>query len=100
MRTNEHLRAAISRRSMMGLLSLQPFLGGVASAQTVGGSIRIAQSTALTGPLGDLGTAIHTGAKLAFAYINSQGGVHGKAIELIVADDAYNVERAVSNVDG
>ncbi|WP_374355367.1 ABC transporter substrate-binding protein [Chitinimonas sp.] len=97
---NKHSRAAFSRRKLVGLLSLQPLLGGVALAQPTGGSVRIAQSTALSGPLGDLGTAIHTGAKLAFASINAQGGVHGRTIELIVADDAYNIERAVSNVDG
>ena len=100
MRLNNNSRGGIARRSMLGLFSLQTILGGAAHSQASSKSVRIAQSTALTGPLGDLGTAIHTGAKLAFASINAQGGVHGRTIELVVADDAYNVERAVSNVDG
>lgn len=100
MQLNNNSRGGIARRSMLGLFSLQTIFGGVALSQTTSRSVRIAQSTALTGPLGDLGTAIHTGAKLAFASINAQGGVHGRTIELVVADDAYNVERAISNVDG
>lgn len=72
-------------------------LGGHARAQE--GAIKIAQSTALTGPLGDLGSAMHQGAKAAFAAINARGGVHGKAIELITQDDTYDVPKALSNVE-
>lgn len=75
-----------------------PWLGaGRAHAQE--GAVRIGQSTALTGPLGDLGSAMHQGAKAAFAAINARGGVHGKAIELVTLDDAYEVPKALANVD-
>ncbi|WP_440108261.1 ABC transporter substrate-binding protein [Acidovorax sp. BL-A-41-H1] len=63
------------------------------------GSIRIGQSTALTGPLGELGSAMHQGAKAAFAAINARGGVNGRSIELVTQDDTYDVTKAVANVD-
>ena len=62
-------------------------------------TIRIAQSTALTGPLGDLGSAMHQGAKAAFGAINTRGGIHGKTIELVTQDDAYEVPKALANVE-
>ena len=52
----------------------------------------------MSGPLGELGQAMHQGAKAAFAAINAKGGVHGRAIELTVADDGYDVKRALANV--
>jgi ABC-type branched-subunit amino acid transport system substrate-binding protein len=64
-----------------------------------GAAIRIAQSTALTGPLADLGSAMHQGAKAAFAAINARGGVHGRTIELVTLDDAYEVPKALANVE-
>lgn len=62
------------------------------------GPIKIAQSTALTGPLTDLGFPLHQGAKAYFASLNAKGGVNGRPIELTVADDGYDVRRATTNV--
>ena len=39
--------------------------------------LKLCQSTALSGPLGDLGTALHLGAKAAFGAINAKGGIQG-----------------------
>lgn len=62
-------------------------------------AIRICQSTALSGPLGDLGQAMHQGARACFAAVNAQGGVHGRKIALDVLDDGYDVKRALANVN-
>ena len=59
--------------------------------------IRIGQSVGLTGPLGELGKAIHLGARAAFDEVNAQGGVHGRRIELVGKDDGYNVARSLEN---
>lgn len=59
--------------------------------------MRIGQSTALTGPLGDLGQAMHQGAKACFTAVNARGGVNGRQIELQVKDDGYDVPRGVAN---
>ena len=89
------LAAAAATAAAVGLPG--PGWSGAARAQE--GAIKIAQSTALTGPLGDLGSAMHQGAKAAFAGINARGGVHGKAIELVTQDDTYDVPKALANVE-
>jgi ABC-type branched-subunit amino acid transport system substrate-binding protein len=61
--------------------------------------IRIGQSCALTGPVMGLGTAMRDGARLYFAYINSQGGIHGRKINLITLDDGYNPETCKTNTE-
>lgn len=64
------------------------------------GTLKISQSIALSGPLGDLGQAMQQGAKACFAGINAKGGIHGRRIELVSMDDGYDVKRALANVQG
>lgn len=92
---------APSRRRILGALAALPLAGSLSSRAADDTSpIKIAQSTALTGPLGELGQAMHQGAKVCFAAVNAKGGVHGRPIELTVADDGYDVKRALTNVAG
>lgn len=63
-------------------------------------AIRLGQTVALTGPLADIGAAMHRGSKLYFDAVNERGGVHGRRIELVARDDGYDVKRALQNVDG
>jgi ABC-type branched-subunit amino acid transport system substrate-binding protein len=88
-----------TRRRVLGALAAWPLAAHLpARAADETGPIRIAQSTALSGPLGELGLALHQGAKACFAAINAKGGVHGRLIELTTLDDAYDVKRALANV--
>lgn len=90
----------LTRRRMLAALAAVPAaLYGPAHAQD-SSPVRIAQSIALSGPLGELGQAMHQGAKACFAGINARGGVNGRPIELTVADDGYDVKRALGNVKG
>ncbi len=59
--------------------------------------LRIAQSAALSGPQADVGLAFNIGAKAAFAATNAAGGIHGRPIEFISADDGYDANKAVQN---
>ena len=87
------------RRLLAGALAL-PLLGAGGAARAAPDTpVRIGQSTALSGPLGDLGSAMHQGAQAAFADINARGGVNGRRIELTTLDDGYEVARSVANVD-
>ena len=88
----------ITRRRLLAAAAAAPWLG-LSAARAQDGPLRIAQSTALTGPLGLLGSAMHQGAQAAFASINARGGVHGRSIELTTLDDAYEVPKALANVD-
>lgn len=56
-----------------------------------------AQSMALSGPLADLGQAMHNGALACFKAVNAAGGVAGRRIELQTLDDSYNLSRAIAN---
>ena len=87
------------RRLLAGALAL-PLLGvGAAARAAADTPVRIGQSIALTGPLGDLGSAMHQGAQAAFAGVNARGGVNGRRIELTTLDDGYDVARSVTNVN-
>ena len=63
-------------------------------------TVRLGQSVALTGPLGELGKAMSQGAQAGFAAANARGGVNGRRIELVVRDDGYDVKRSQENLRG
>lgn len=87
----------VSRRRVVQAATLA--LPWLRTARADDGPLRLAQSTALTGPLGDLGTAMHQGAVAAFDGINARGGVNGRPIDLRTLDDAYEVPKAMANID-
>ena len=59
--------------------------------------ILFGQSAAFSGPARELGTNMRLGIQAAFHEVNENGGVHGRALELISFDDAYEPEAAVNN---
>ena len=59
--------------------------------------IVLGQSTALTGPLAELGVDSSIAAKAYFDFINTQGGVNGHKIRLITLDDGYSVPKSLEN---
>jgi ABC-type branched-subunit amino acid transport system substrate-binding protein len=60
-------------------------------------AIRVAQSAALSGLQAEVGIAFNEGAKAAFEEANRAGGVHGRKIEFVSADDGYDAQKAVEN---
>src|SRR5258706_5988734 len=59
--------------------------------------IVLGQSVALTGPAAELGIQMRNGLMAYFNYINAQGGVHGRKIELVSLDDQYEGKITVPN---
>ncbi len=59
-------------------------------------TIRLGQVCALTGPAQGLGQELQAGARAYFAYINSQGGIHGRTIRLLTLDDRYEPEQTIA----
>jgi hypothetical protein len=53
-------------------------------------TVTIGTHTPLTGPAAAGYSSISAAASAYFAYLNEQGGVHGRTIEYIVKDDGYN----------
>lgn len=89
----------ITRRQALGtIVAASAWLHLPTRAQEA--PLKISQSIALSGPLGDLGQAMHHGAKACFAAVNAQGGIGGRKIELLTLDDGYDVKRALANVQG
>jgi len=87
----------LRRRALLAAAAALPWLySGAARAQDA--VIKLAQSTDLSGPLAELGSAMHQGAQAAFAAVNARGGIHGRSIALQTLDDAYDVQRSLTNV--
>jgi len=61
-------------------------------------NIKIGMTAALSGPSAALGQEMQAGIASYFNYVNSQGGVNGRKLELIVKDDGYEPERAGENM--
>ena len=55
------------------------------------------QSAAFSGPARDLGAEMKAGIEAAFHEANARGGVHGRRLELLSLDDAYEPEAAIAN---
>ena len=59
---------------------------------------RIGMSAAFSGPAEALGNGMRKGVEAYFQHVNRQGGVHGRNIELIAKDDAYEPARTAPNM--
>jgi branched-chain amino acid transport system substrate-binding protein len=57
--------------------------------------IKLGMVNVQTGPASSLGKGMRSGAEAVFKHVNAQGGVHGRKITLVVADDGYEPDRAV-----
>lgn len=69
----------------------------LAFTPTAPAEIVVGQTAALSGPTQALGTGMKTGLDVAFAEINTAGGIHGQPIRLISHDDGYEPKRAGEN---
>ena len=93
------LQPLLSRRTLLAgtaAVALPWLQAGSANAQE--SQIVLGQSTDLTGPLGELGSAMHQGAQAAFAAVNARGGIQGRSIVLNTLDDQYDVQKGLANV--
>jgi len=90
---------AVSRRDVLISLATAPLATHLPGIAQEAHAVKICQSVALSGPLGDLGQAMHQGARACFDAVNSEGGVNGRKIGLVALDDGYDVKRALANVE-
>jgi branched-chain amino acid transport system substrate-binding protein len=56
--------------------------------------VLLGEPAAFNGPSAGLGVEMWRGASAAFSTANDAGGVHGRRIRLVLADDGYEAERA------
>ena len=55
-------------------------------------------SSAFTGPASQLGIGMRQGVESYFRKINSMGGLHGRPLELVALDDAYEPGKTAPNM--
>ncbi len=73
----------------------------IVSSESVGitdSEIVIGQAAAFSGPSAGLGIEMWRGVSAAFEEANAQGGIHGRKLRLVVADDGYDAEKAADAV--
>ena len=58
-------------------------------------TVRLGMVNVQTGPASALGIDMRRGAQAVFDDVNARGGVHGRQIELLVADDGYEPDLAI-----
>ncbi|MBX3618638.1 MAG: ABC transporter substrate-binding protein [Rhizobacter sp.] len=86
------------RRRLLGAALAAAGSGRLLAATLREGPIRIGQSAPLTGPLAGAFAGVLAGERLAFDQVNRKGGINGRAVELVLLDDAYDTQRTVDNV--
>ncbi len=87
------------RSSGLGaVLTLALCLVGVAAPARADEPILVEMSAALSGPAAGLGIGMKAGIEAYFRRVNRGGGVHGRRLELIARDDAYEPSRTGPNV--
>ena len=71
---------------------LRPVETGISDQRVLFG-----QSAAFSGPAQELGRDMGRGIEAAFHEVNEAGGIHGRCLDLLSLDDAYEPEAAISN---
>ncbi|MDP9920307.1 ABC-type branched-subunit amino acid transport system substrate-binding protein [Variovorax boronicumulans] len=96
------MKLSISRRTLVAggaALALGPGLLRPARADNgvSDTAIRIGQSAVFSGPAKDFGVDYRAGIQLYFDRVNKSGGIHGRRIELVTYDDAYEPAKTAVN---
>jgi len=82
---------------LLGLMSFSLFAANEAEGVT-DDTVKIGCFQALTGPVAPIGVSMKKGLDAYFNWVNENGGVNGRAIDFIVADDQFNPSKTVVEV--
>lgn len=85
-------------RTWLFVVALVAWSAPAAAQDAEGEAIRVGMSTALSGPAAALGTGVRDGVQAYFRYVNANGGVNGRPLELIALDDGYEPARTGPNM--
>jgi len=88
------------RKSLLPISSLLKlgFFLALLFSHTTNAEIRVGMTTPLNGPLQAVGKNVLAGINAYFNRINSEGGVRGQKIQLIIKDDRYEPRLAAPNM--
>lgn len=88
--------ASFSRRAALSLLTVLAPCSVWAEDGVTDKEIKIGMANALSGPAAGLGTHLRAGAKAYFDAVNAAGGVGGRTLTLVSADDGYEPEKTAA----
>lgn len=91
------IASALVFGSWLALLAVTPC--GGAEVGVSDNRIVLGQSAPFTGASAQLGVQYNLGAEVYFDALNAAGGVHGRRIEIVTADDRYEPELAAANTE-
>lgn len=90
----------MQRRDLIKLLgSTSASLALPAWAQFDTRPIVLGQSAAFSGPAAELGVQMNKGARVYFDQVNATGGINGRPIQVLTADDGYEPDRCKANTE-
>jgi branched-chain amino acid transport system substrate-binding protein len=90
------MKNRLSRLTSLGVALLVGLVAVTAAqAHRAADTIKIGSITILTGPSATIGVETERGAQFMVDYLNKHGGVTGKKLELVSADDANNPQLGV-----
>ncbi|UQN09602.1 ABC transporter substrate-binding protein [Deinococcus sp. QL22] len=84
------------RKLTLLTLALTPLLALPASAQSSTGTIKIGAITSVTGRFAEFGKMQLAGFKVGVAEVNRKGGIGGRKIELLIEDNASDVNKGLA----
>ena len=88
-------RRLIGIAALAAAVALSLATAAVTQARTAADPVKIGSITILTGPSAQIGTETARGAQFMVTYLNARGGVLGRKLELVSADDANNPQLGV-----
>jgi ABC-type branched-subunit amino acid transport system substrate-binding protein/DNA-binding SARP family transcriptional activator len=93
--------AALAGAGLASVVVLVTIVGsGGSPTQTSAETWTIGVTMPLSGPDAELGVPVRNAVQLAVDDINERGGVAGADLELVIADDAQDADRAAANARG
>jgi branched-chain amino acid transport system substrate-binding protein len=87
--------SSLLRAAAIASLALVSIANARAEDGVTSDTIVFGQPAVLSGPAAALGQGMKTGLNAAFDEINKKGGVHGRKLKLISADDGYEPEKSI-----
>jgi branched-chain amino acid transport system substrate-binding protein len=91
-----YLRALTVSAIATTLVALSPAAPAVAEDGITSDTVVFGQAAPFEGPASALGIGMRTGINAAFEEANKNGGVHGRKLKLVTADDGYEPDQSIA----
>jgi ABC-type branched-subunit amino acid transport system substrate-binding protein len=94
MKDRQLMEDGMKRFAAWGVLGALLAPAALAQNGVTNDKVVLGQAAVFSGPAAELGIQMRNGVKAYLDYVNAQGGVHGRKIELVTEDDRYEASVA------